>query len=416
MKLKQLIYDWNQLTKLQIKQKKIEVDDETLRDGLQSPSVMQPTIEQKREILALMEKIGMDVCDIGLPGASKKIASDCLELARFIVENKFKVKPNCAARTVITDIKPVVEISQKIGRPVEVYVFLGTSPIRQYAEEWDISFLKKCIKESVSFAVKEGIPVTFVTEDTTRSKPQTLKSLYDLAIDCGVQGICLCDTVGHATPWGAYNLINFAKKKIVGKKKIRIDYHGHRDRGLDIMNTIFAILAGADRVHGCGIGIGERVGNTPMDLLLVNLQLMGIVKNKNLSVLPEYCVKISKYTGVPIPNNYPVFGRDAFETGTGVHASAIIKALSKNEIDIADAVYSGVPASLFGRKQKILVGPMSGRSNVIYWLKDKGYSVSDDLVSYVFDNAKKFNCILKDEELENIVREYNSYSQTSVKS
>ncbi len=416
MKLKQLIYDWNQLTKLKIKQEKVELDDETLRDGLQSPSVIQPTIEQKKEILTLMEKIGIDVCDIGLPGASKKVMSDCLELGRFIVESRFKIRPNCAARTVLSDIEPVVEISQKIGTAIEVYVFLGTSPIRQYAEEWDMSFLKKCIKESVTFAKKEGLPVTFVTEDTTRSKPRALESLYDLAIDCGASGICLCDTVGHATPWGVYNLISFAKKKIVGRKKIRIDYHGHRDRGLDIMNTIFAILAGADRVHGCGLGIGERVGNTPMDLLLVNLTLMGIVKNKNLSVLPEYCKKVSEYTGVSIPNNYPVFGSDAFETGTGVHAAAIIKALNKNEIDIADAVYSGVPASVFGRKQKILVGPMSGRSNVIYWLKEKGYGIDENLVNFVFENAKKFNRILKDEELEQIVKEFNNSCRTSVKS
>lgn len=413
MKLGQLIYDWNKFTKLKIQQLKVELDDETLRDGLQSPSVIQPTIEEKKELVGLMEKIGIDVCDIGLPGASRKVTSDCLELAQFIIDNKFKIKPNCAARTVISDIKPVVEISEKVGQPVEVYLFLGTSPIRRYVEGWDINFLKKCIEDSVSFAVKEGIPVTFVTEDTTRSKPQTLMSLYNLAIDCGVQGICLCDTVGYATPWGVQNLVSFVKKKIVGKKKVRIDYHGHRDRGLEIINTVFAILGGADRVHGCGIGIGERVGNTPMDLLLVNLHLMKILRNKNLSVLPEYCAKVSKYTGVSIPNNYPVFGSDAFKTGTGVHAAAIVKALNRNEIDIADGVYSGVPASLVGRKQEILVGPMSGKSNVVYWLRSHGYTQDENLVNFVFDNAKKANRILKESELEDIVKQYNSNLQKS---
>lgn len=406
MKLEDLIYDWNKLTKLQIKQKKVELDDETLRDGLQSPSVIQPTIEEKKELLTLMEKIGIDACDIGLPGAGAKVTADCMELASFIVTNKFKIKPNCAARTVVSDVKPVVEISQKVGQPVEVYVFLGTSPIRLYVEEWDIDFMKKCIEESISFAVKNGLPTTFVTEDTTRSNPKILKELYGLAINCGACGICLCDTVGHATPWGVYNLVKFAKTKIVGKKKIRIDYHGHRDRGLDIINTIFAILGGANRVHGCGIGIGERVGNTPMDLLIVNLQLMGILKDKNFSFLPEYCAKISKYTGVPIPNNYPVFGDDAFETGTGVHAAAIIKALNKKELDIADAVYSGVPASLFGRKQKILVGPMSGKSNIIYWLKTHNHPQDDELVKFVFEKVKTANRILKDNELEKIVKQY----------
>ncbi len=411
MKLSQLIYDWNKITELKIKQKKIELDDETLRDGLQSPSVIQPTVDQKKEILTLMEKIGIDACDIGLPGTSQIVMRDCFELAKFLVGSKFKIKPNCAARTVISDIKPIVEISQRVGVPIEAYIFLGTSPIRQYVEMWNIEFLKKCIKESISFAVKEGLPVTFVTEDTTRSKPQILKLLYKLAIDYGATGICICDTVGHATPWGVYNLVRFIKRNIVGKKNIRIDYHGHRDRGLDIVNTIFSILAGADRVHGCGIGIGERVGNTPMDLLIVNLHLMGIVKDKNIAILPEYCNKVSEYTNVPIPNNYPVFGEDAFETGTGIHAAAIVKALNKNEFDIADAVYSGIPASIFGRKQKILVGPMSGRSNIIFWLKSHGYTEDPNLVTFICNDVKKCKRILKDEELEALVKHYNSSKQ-----
>ncbi|MFN7181239.1 MAG: LeuA family protein [Planctomycetota bacterium] len=406
MKLEQLIFDWNKLTKLKVR-RKIELDDETLRDGLQSPSVTQPTIEQKKEIVTLMEKIGIDTCDIGLPATSQKVANDCLELARFIVASKFKIKPNCAARTLINDIKPIVEISQKVGMPVEAYIFVGTSPIRQYAEQWDINFLKKSIKESISFAVREDLPVTFVTEDTTRSKPRLLKMLYNMAIDYGARGICACDTVGHATAWGVFNLIKYIKQNIIRKKKIRLDFHGHRDRGLDIINTIFAILAGADRVHGCGLGIGERVGNTPIDLLIVNLHLMKIIKDKNFAVLPEYCKKISEYTNFPIPKNYPVFGEDAFETGTGIHAAAIIKALNRNELDIADSVYSGVPPSVFGRKQKILVGPMSGRSNIIYWLKNHGYKEDPELLSFLFDYVKKCNRILKDEELEAVIMQFN---------
>ena len=145
---------------------------------------------------------------------------------------------------------------------------------------------------------------------------------------------------------------------------VGIDWHGHRDRDLAVVNSLAALEAGATRLHGAAIGIGERVGNTPMDTLLVNLVLMGYIE-RDLSALVEYCDAVSAATGVPIPANYPVVGRDAFRTATGVHAAAVIKAFRKKDHELVDAVYSGVPGQRWSAgEQEIEVGPMSGRSNV----------------------------------------------------
>jgi len=184
---------------------------------------------------------------------------------------------------------------------------------------------------------------------------------------------------------------------------VRLDWHGHRDRDLSVINSIAAVEAGVDQVHATGIGIGERVGNTPMDLLLVNLKLEGYIK-QDLTALPEYLQKISEAVGKPIPDNYPVFGKDAFRTATGVHAAAVIKAKKKGDSWLADRVYSGVPAGLFGRAQQIEVGFMSGASNVNFWLESRGVKPTPELVAAILDKAKHSNHILTDEEIWSVIK------------
>jgi len=179
---------------------------------------------------------------------------------------------------------------------------------------------------------------------------------------------------------------------------IGIDWHGHRDRDFAIANSLAALDAGATRLHGAAIGIGERVGNTPMDTLLVNLVLMGYIE-RDLSALVEYCELVSRATGVPIPPNYPVVGRDAFRTATGVHAAAVIKAFRMNDVALVDAVYSGVPAGMIGRTQEIEVGPMSGRSNVIFWLQQRGHPTADAVVERILTRAKASSGVLTEEEI-----------------
>ncbi len=401
-----LIYDWNTSgpEKPEKPPQRIEFDDETLRDGLQSPSVRNPTIEQKIEILHLMDSMGIDSADVGLPGAGPKAWEHVTRLCREIRASRLKITPNCAARTLEADIRPIADVQQKEGIPVEACLFIGTSPIRLYAEDWTVDKLQEHTEKAITFAVQQGLDVMYVTEDTIRSQPDTIRRLYTAAVRCGAKRVCLCDTVGHATPSGARNLVRFMKRLLleIGAPHVKVDWHGHQDRGLGVINTIAAIEAGADRVHGCAIGIGERVGNTPLDVLLVNLKLLGWIGN-DLRNLASYCRKVSEYTGVPIANQYPVVGRDAFETATGVHAAAVIKALRKNDPWLADRVYSGVPAGDFGLKQVIRIGPMSGRSNILFWLEQHGVAAEDGLVDRIFQAAKKSDRLLEEQEVLDLV-------------
>jgi isopropylmalate/homocitrate/citramalate synthase len=410
--LEHLIHDWNvEETQPVRPQRRIEFDDETLRDGLQSPSVTDPTIEEKLRILHYMDAIGIDNADIGLPGAGPHVQKTVERLAREIVEQKLSVYPSAAGRTHENDIKPIIEISERVGIAIEADLFIGSSPIRQFAEEWDLDWIIEQSAKAVRFAVEHGIPVMYVTEDTTRAKPSDIEKLYTAAIEAGATRVCIADTVGHATPWGARNVVRFVRELVDRlNPEVKVDWHGHEDRGFGVLNCIAALEAGADRVHGSAAGIGERVGNTPMDLLMVNLKLMGWIDN-DLTALPDYVRFVSKVTNVPLDDRYPVFGKDAFRTGTGVHAAAIIKAKKKGSDWLADRVYSGVPAGMFGLSQVIEVGPMCGLSNVVYWLDQNRYPQEESLAREIFQLAKSTNRVLTDEELHSCARRWEEGQQ-----
>ncbi|HKK27142.1 MAG TPA: 2-isopropylmalate synthase [Gemmatimonadota bacterium] len=396
-----LIYDWNRSPgSYDYSGVHVELDDETLRDGLQNPSVVDPPIERKLELLHLMVDLGIQAADIGLPGAGPRAREAALGLAREIADQDLPIAANCAARTVRADIEPIADIAQATGLRMEVGAFIGSSPIRRYAEGWEPDMMRRATEEAVTFAVAEGLDVMYVTEDTTRSRPETLRELYGTAISCGARRICLADTVGHATPHGVRALVRFAREIVEESgEDVGVDWHGHRDRGLGIPNALAAIEEGVDRVHGTALGIGERVGNVEMDLLLVNLKLLGM-HDRDLTRLPEYCGLVADMCGTSIPHSYPVVGEDAFRTGTGVHAAAIIKALRMEDPWLVDRVYSGVPASEFGLEQTIEISPVSGLSNVRYWLESHGYDPSDDRVATaLFDLAKGADHTLSESEI-----------------
>ncbi|MCI0436267.1 MAG: LeuA family protein [Gemmatimonadetes bacterium] len=412
MNEQELIHDWNAAGDAfdYRSVRRVELDDETLRDGLQSPSVQDPSIDAKIEILHLMDALGIHTADIGLPGAGPRAVRDVRALAAEIATSRLRIAANCAARTVRADVEPIARIVQETGVPIETCTFIGSSPIRQYAEDWTLDRMLRATEDAVSFAIAEGLHVMYVTEDTTRARPDVLKQLYGAAIRCGARRICLADTVGHATPQGVRQLVRFAREEIVrpAGESVRIDWHGHRDRGFGLANVLAAIEEGVDRVHGTALGIGERVGNAEMDLMLVNFKLLGL-HDADLSRLPEYVSAVSRATGVPIPPSYPVFGTDAFRTGTGVHAAAIIKAIAKGDAWLADRVYSGVPAGLFGRSQQIEISHVSGMSNVKFWLAAHGWDADDEaLCRRVFDLAKTTDHVLTRAEIEEVCRAHGA--------
>lgn len=412
---KALIYDWNVEGEHRAPPRPgVELDDETLRDGLQSPSVRSPSISDKIRILHYIAELGIQSANIGLPGAGPHVKQDVIRLAREIRDGNLAIYPNCAARTLQVDIEPIVDASQTAGIPIEAAVFIGSSPIRQYAEEWTLDRMLRHSVDAVSFAVAQGLPVMYVTEDTTRAQPDTLRQLYTAAIEAGAGRICLADTVGHVMPEGVWNLVSFMRDVVAATDcDVKIDWHGHNDRGLALVNSLAAAYAGADRVHGTAIGIGERVGNTSIDQLLVNFRLLGWVEN-DLSALGPYCDFVSDVTGVPIPSNYPVLGRDAFRTGTGVHAAAVIKALRKHDTWLANRVYSGVPAEYFGRQQVIEIGPMSGQSNVVYWLESRGIEAEPGLVDAIFQRCKQVDCLLEETEIREVISSWNTTRSAAV--
>ncbi|MFK7738979.1 MAG: LeuA family protein [Planctomycetota bacterium] len=394
-----LIHDWNQTDGTFSPQRPLQFDDETLRDGLQSPAVSDPTLDLKIDLIERMDKLGIQTANVGLPGAGGRPREDILKLAKHIADNGLKIGVNVACRTVVSDIEPVVEMTQKAGIPIEVCAFIGSSYIRQYAEDWTLERMLQNTKDALSFAQKHELPVMYVTEDTTRAMPDTIEQLYTAAIELGARRLCVCDTVGHATPAGTRAVVRFVRE-LADKhdKTLGVDWHGHRDRDLGIANCLAAIEAGADRVHGTALGVGERAGNAPMDQLLVNCKLLGWIDN-DLTTLPGYVDAAAKALEVEIPHNYPVLGKDAFETGTGVHAAAVIKAFRKGDTELADSVYSGVPAHMVGLEQRIAVGPMAGRSNASFVLEKLGIEPTDERVAKLLDAGKNSKRLLTDDEV-----------------
>ena len=392
-----LIHDWNALGEPAPVRIPL-LNDETLRDGVQSPSVRDPELPAKRDLLHRLSKLGIHSVDLGMPGSGPKAAAAVKSLMVEIRDYRLPIHPNVAVRTLEADLAPVAEIQQKVGLPLEVGAFLGSSPIRMDVENWDLEFLLTSVRKAMTFCRLHQIPAMMVTEDTTRAKPEVLRAIYRTALEEGAQAICLSDTCGHATPQGVRNLVRFVREDVLEGRPIRIDWHGHNDRGLGVANAVAAFEAGADRLHGSILGIGERCGNVALDQLMVNLILMGYWKG-DLSGLPALATRVADLCDFEIPPNYPVLGRDAFRTGTGVHAAAIVKALRRGDADLADAVYSGVPASLVNRRQEIEIGPVAGHSNVMYWLELNGFDATTDRIERVLTLAKRSARILTDDEI-----------------
>ncbi|MBL8750140.1 MAG: 2-isopropylmalate synthase [Planctomycetes bacterium] len=398
-RIEDLIHDWNRTEGSFRPARPLQFDDETLRDGLQSPAVSDPSLDAKIDLLERMDRLGIQTANLGLPGAGGRPREDILRLAQHIAKTKLRIGANVACRTVVSDIEPVVEMTQKAGIPIEVCAFIGSSYIRQYAEDWTLDRMLQNTREALSFAQRHGLPVMYVTEDTTRARPDTIRALYGTAIELGARRLCVCDTVGHATPQGARAVVRFVRELAdQHDRTLGVDWHGHRDRDLGIANCLAAIEAGADRVHGTALGVGERAGNAPMDLLLVNCRLLGWIDN-DLRTLPQYVAAAAKALAVEIPHNYPVLGTDAFETGTGVHAAAVIKAFKKGDVALADAVYSGVPAHMVGLEQQIAVGPMAGRSNAAFVLERMGLEPTEERVQRVLAAGKSSKRLLTDAEV-----------------
>jgi 2-isopropylmalate synthase len=393
-----LIFDWNAARGERPVPLAVTLLDETLRDGLQSPSVKQPSLTEKMQGLELMNELGIEYVNLGMPSASPRAFAEALELCREIDKQRYRIRPVCAGRTLLGDVSAIVEISQRGGLAVEASLFVGSSPIRAAAEDWDLDFLLQRSASAIDAARQADLPVTFVTEDATRARPETLRALFSLAIERGAARICLCDTVGFATPEGAAAVTHFTRE-IVGAR-VGLDWHGHNDRGLGVANALSAARAGADRLHATALGVGERVGNPAMELLLLNLALSHAPRS--LGRVSAYCDHFSRVLGISVGDNQPLVGKNAFRTATGVHASAIAKAEAKSPW-LGAHVYNLLSAASIGQQAEICIGPMSGASNVQHWLTSHGISPSEPLLRAILERAKSTDHVLSDAELLSVI-------------
>jgi 2-isopropylmalate synthase len=377
--------------------------DETLRDGLQSPSARHPAVDERFALLEAMVPLGITAANVGFPGAGVQAARAVAELCGEAAAARLPIALQCAARTVEDDLRPVAEIAAHSGVPLEVGLFVGSSPLRRATEGWDLDWLQATVERCVAWAVRERLAVLFVTEDTTRSHPEDLRRLYGAAVRAGAQRVCAADTAGFATPVAAFNLARFLRRLLdeAGAGSVGIDWHGHNDRGLAVANALAAGLGGATRLHGTALGVGERVGNAPMEQLLVNARLLGWAAPE-LASLMDYARIAAAALGVAIPVGAPVVGADAFATASGVHAAALLKALQQRDGELLDAVYSSVPAGWLGRRQEVEVGPFSGASNVRYWLIAHGYGAAQPTVERILHAAKAASRTLSDAELHEL--------------
>ncbi len=392
----QLIYDWNRQSGAAPLTCSPEVLDVTLLEAPHSPAARQPPLSERLRLLHQLDELGLDLVCLGDAGEGW---AETLPLVSEVAESRLKVRSAVLCRNHATELERVAEASEQLGHAIHVLLQCGYSPLQEWkGEAWAAARAER-MQESVMFAVGLGLTVTLLCPDAPRAHPGWLVDTLGRALDSGAQRLALVDTTGCATPEGVARLVAFVTE-LCRRKGLpeRIDWFGFNDRGLALANALTALESGASRVHASVLGLAERSGCVPLDLLLINLRLLGAL-DRPMEALASVCQRVAEGYQVEVLSNYPVLGKDAFRTGTGVHAAAIIKAERKGFSWLADLIYSGVPAALFGFEQLIEVGPMAGESNVLHWLARNHLEATPERVQALLAAAKSADHVLSDEEI-----------------
>ena len=397
-KAEDLLYAWNE--KLPLKPGGFLLVDDTLRDGLQAPHITTPNFAEKLKLIDQMEKNRIDVCIAHYPAASSIATAQSQVMVEYVENKDYDIILAFAGRTIISDLAPMVELQKIAKKQLIAYAFVGCSPIRQYVEGWDLQTIETYITDSAVYLKTNGLKPVAVFEDATRARPDDLRRLFTASLEAGAEGICLADTVGYIEPSGVRAIMEFARS--VAGDDVTLEWHGHDDRGLAVANALTALACGANTIHATSLGIGERAGNLCLEQFLINLYLNGN-GNTDISQLCGYAELTSQFLNVPIPGTTPGIGKSVFTTGTGVHAAAVYKALQNNEAEIADLVYSSIPARQLGRSLDIEIGPMSGRANILAKCNSIGLACTEEQLSAVFNAAKRSVRILTENEILEIM-------------
>jgi 2-isopropylmalate synthase len=372
-------FDWNTPT---VRRQPIEVGDVTLSEGLLSPSVVDPSQPDKRRLLSLMPVLGLRAVSLGHPGLGVRQFSTVLNLARELMLAQWELDASCVARASVKDVASALDVRERSGLDVEVAVTLAVSPIQMEAEGLSAARLRDAAEASIAFAVRAGARVVAVLDDASRTPPEQLAPVLRDVAALGASAVRLADSAGRATPDATRALVRFVSEHLRTRtgRPVRLDWVGQNDRGLALANAMAAVDAGVDRVFASALGLGSRSGITPMELLLTNLRVNGLWSH-SLRTVVEYCESAATAFGIAIAPSSPLIGSDAFRTGSGAHATALVKALRAGDPWLADNVISGVPAGLLGLENRVDISPVSGLSNVRWWLARHGYDASDQVLT-----------------------------------
>lgn len=395
-------YDWNTPS---TRRRPVDVGDSTFSDAPQSPSANEPSLAAKRRLLSLMSELGLRSAALGYPGSGPRQFAETLELARELTRTQLPIDASCSARASVKDVGVALDVRERSGLDLELAIALPVSPVRLDAEGISMDRLQESAETSISYARRAGARVVAVLEDAARTPPELLAVLIQHVLSLGATAVRVADTVGHATPDGTRALLRFAADQVRVRhgRPIRLEWHGQQDRGLALANALAAVDTGVDRLYASALGLGERCGTVPLEVLLTNLRITGGWPH-TLGALQEYAESAAAAFGVAIAHAHPVIGADAFRSGTGAHATALVKALRAGDRSMADDVASAVPAGLVGAEHRVDVSPVSGLSNVRWWLAQHGYDPGDlVLMRELLLAVKQTQRVATDDELHDMV-------------
>lgn len=398
------IYDWDKEGSEKLKSSSFRLLDTTLRDGLQTPGIIQPSLEDKLRVIDYDAQLGIEAIDVCLPAdPSTRYFQEGVKCANYINTKYPQTEIFVLARTIQSDVNATMQFAQDAGCKVSVILFRGSSDLRLLAEDWHEDSIINDMGKFTKQLVGKGLNVTCATEDSTRTRPDFLKQIFEAGRAEGANEFCIADTVGYADPWGIKNEVSWLKQDVLDDNNLQIQYHGHNDTGNAVSNSIAAIAAGAKTIHVTHIGMGERAGNASTEGVLANLTRRGINKY-DLHKVVEGSNFVAEAFGVKIPNNHPLIGADVFSTESGIHAAGIDNARKKG-LNVSGIIYSAVSPEVVGRETIVNIGPLGGIHSVKWVLDRMGVPSSAELTSALLMQARIQNRALTPSEIKAVVRE-----------
>lgn len=363
----------------------VEICDVTLRDGEQAPGVVFGA-DEKSEIATKLDAIGVEMIEAGFPAVSAKEKATVKTIANLGLDAKIC----CLSRAIFHDVDEALDCDVDV-----VGLFMATSDLHlkhKYHRSFDE--MLECALSTLEYAKEHGLIVRFAAEDATRTDLKVLKHFFMEGEKHRADYLSIADTVGALRPASCYDLVTAIKKVV----SVPLCIHCHNDLGMAVANTITAAEAGAYQLHTTVNGIGERVGNTPLEELLVALRLQFGIDKYNLANLTDLSKIVERHSRLRLPKNKPVVGLNAFSHESGIHVAAVLE---------EPETYELFSPQLVGNKRRIVIGKHTGKKALQYVIAELGYRPTRDELCEILDDVKRV-CETKksvsQDELEDIIR------------